>query len=99
MSEEMREFLQAWLDWAKSGAHEGAPFFRADGLCLARCVWGKPYCFNNRKLYAELNEMLERDFGTSTYPFGRTAYLSAAHNKTQHEDPARLEWVRKCLKN
>lgn len=91
ISPELRAFLKAWLDWAESGAPDWDPFCRVWGLCsnarLMRCD----------KL---MHEFLLQEFGPQRYkyPFGGPEEFSIRdYNATQHENPARLAWVRAKL--
>lgn len=98
MTNEMREFLTAWLSWAEGGAckdHEYGNIFRPyTGLCAAISFW---YCDDGKLQYRmlqELGDMLEADGLDTEYPFDtRDSYRKAANAGGQHLNPARLEWV------
>lgn len=94
MSEELKAFLRSWYEWATGDAEDGAPYFRHDGLCLSFTYWNYERNGAYRHAYRELNKLLEREFKTSTYPFGRVAYLHGVKNDCQHKDSKRLAWVR-----
>lgn len=89
MTDALTSFLASWLDWATTGAPDLQPYNRGIGLC-GECA--------DPDAWAELKELLCSDFGTATYPFcDRLEYLRRAREDTQHELPARLDWVRKQL--
>lgn len=90
MSEELLEFLKEWLEWAESPMADlgrGGKFFNSTGLC-----YNCPPLVND-----ELRNLLESDFGLSSYPFNNRCaedYDREASSKTIHKNPERLAWVR-----
>lgn len=86
---ETRAFLKDWLDWVDRGAPEGGPYYRTYGLCTNICHY-------NPIPFEEISDNLSNIF-SSRYPFGLANYSSRAREKTQHLDPARLEWVCNAL--
>lgn len=85
MTPDLIAFLKAWHDWATSGAPDGEPFCREDGLCDNTV---------SDRIYKELKGL----FGGNTFPFGDyDEYQDRAAEATQHECPKRLAWVRERL--
>lgn len=85
------DFLQEWLDWVDAGAQDSKPFLRGWGLCsntrseLQRC---------------SLRSALAEDFGdiNASLPFSdANEYAHRADERTQHECPKRLAWVKAKL--
>lgn len=79
ISPALRAYLQSWLDWVEMGAVGGA-YDRWAGLCS-----GAP---------PHLQEELYEALGRAVYPFGERNFRHRHLFNTQHEDPARLAWVR-----
>lgn len=90
LSPELHAALTAWLDWAEAGAPEHRVFKRYNGLCL--CV----YYYAGWEVRKELERLFARR-KDPTFPFGEDNYAARYFAQTQHEDPARLAWVRKVL--
>lgn len=92
MSPELSKALADWLTWAETGAPDGKPFDRSFGLCSEiKQHAGSAACL-------EMKEMLCKEFDDPEAPFGGLPeYWDRADNNTQHENPARLAWVRKVL--
>ena len=88
ISPALRAFLADWL--RKTQRPKWRAWFsiynseRHLGLCMI--------CPRNCSL--ELRVLLLNEFGTANYPFGKSNYYDRLNNSTQHEDPARLAWVR-----
>lgn len=102
MSDLLREFLKAWLEWAEGDVSDSTPFDATAGLCwnarlyiLALPV--RPIGVSPYDLSDEL-EFIFRDGGLCrSYPFGKNAYKDAEALQAMHKDPNRLAWVRKQL--
>jgi hypothetical protein len=101
MSELMREFLQAWLDWAESDTTLGLPFRKHAGLCTngSWFVWEHKRAgpVESKAFNKELKGMLKRDGLDTDYPFGQAEYDRDADNDTQHTNGQRLAWVHSKL--
>lgn len=83
MTPALRQFLSDWLAWAEAGAPEHEVFVRFGGLCVAAPDDTRD------ELYDLFND---------PYPFGGSKdYWERAEHCTQHENPARLAWVRQQL--
>jgi len=91
LSPALRDALTQWLEWAEAGGPEHPVFRRDRGLCGSIRRVGREWV---RK---ELGWLLSLDYGQTHYPFGKANYLTRRHFETQHQDPARLAWVRKVL--
>lgn len=89
MTDDLTSFLASWLDWATTGAPDFQPYNRDTGLCSNAPI-GQPH--------AQLKLLLAKEFGTATFPFGGPfEYRERTDLGTQHENPMRLDWVRKQL--
>lgn len=109
MSDDLKAFLRAWLDWAEAGAPddnrhtERNPnrFERDYGLC------SNTYNFEELALDVHPDETGDLEIELAcrfeeqglrpSYPFGYEAYDADAEGGTHHLNPARLAWVRKQL--
>lgn len=109
MSDDLKAFLRAWLDWAEAGAPDDGRhtnrnpnrFERDCGLC------SNTYNFEELALNVhlddvgdletELSSLFAADGMDKGYPFGYAAYDEDAAGHTQHLNPTRLAWVRKQL--
>jgi hypothetical protein len=88
MTPALRQFLADWLAWAEAGAPEHPVFVRGRGLC------GCAFNYGGYMLRHEVRKAL--DF--VTYPFGGgNEFHIRMEDRTQHENPARLAWVRHQL--
>lgn len=96
MSELMRAFLRAYLEWATSGAENYKPFSRRLGLCACIGEFEAAYPHEDA-LYGELLSMFEADGLDGGFPFGDAAYFTARESGTQHLDENRLNWIRSKL--
>jgi len=96
MTPALRQFLTDWLAWAEAGAPEHPVFRRKSGLCmLAQIFWEEQ---PNSELVDDLQDALEASFGETHYPFGGAhEFHIRMLDHTQHENPARLAWVRQQL--
>lgn len=93
MSADLIAFLKAWYDWATSGAPDGEPFTREDGLCDNVWNWKIGTSMPQRRIHSALTEM----FGGRWFPFGEENFDARHEDATQHECPKRLAWVRARL--
>lgn len=107
MSKELREFLQAWLDWATNGAPDMKPFYRCIGLCgnviehfrdVRDGTTIQVYAVSDR-VEEELKRLFKEQGLDKDYPFGQARYCAACSNGTQHRSTVRKNWVRKQLEN
>lgn len=97
MSETLKAFYQAYLEWVESGAPDGLPFERHAGLC-----YNLRHCF----IYPTgLNEALREMEGQfieagldESFPFGRDNFYKRLYGDSQHKDRKRIAWVRKHAK-
>ncbi|QVE65554.1 hypothetical protein [Ralstonia phage vB_RsoP_BMB50] len=109
MSDNLRAFLRAWLDWAEAGAPDSDRhternpnrFDAQCGLCsntfnfeeLAMDVHPN----DTGELEEELGDLFESQGRSTGYPFGHAAYDHDAYNGTHHRNTYRLQWVRTQL--
>lgn len=98
MSEDLKNFLQEWLEWAE-GRNEKAQFSAGAGLChnyFKWCLAEKVPNLSSRK--HEVTDILVKDGLDQHYPFGGFhTYDNERFWKTMHKNPERLAWVRKQL--
>lgn len=97
MSNELKDFLADWYDWATTKNGEGLSaagfeYLKAQGLCGASCKK------RSYELTVELCNILDVEFGEELFPFGGIElYTEHRIAKLQHQNPIRLEWVREQL--
>lgn len=96
MSDLMRKFLTAYIEWVDAGAPDNEPFERSFGLCSNTDGYAKSLA-ELEKLDAEICAMFEADGLSTAYPFGFDAYNDAASRHTQHLHKPRIDWVRSKL--
>jgi hypothetical protein len=95
VSENLKAFLRAWLDWVEAGAPDCRPFKRRCGLCSNLDAWARALVPDIRiDLEGELELMFKVDGLDQCHPFGFDAYFDARGSETQHLDTTRLAWVR-----
>ncbi|HEX7911739.1 MAG TPA: hypothetical protein VF534_27110 [Paraburkholderia sp.] len=95
MSENLKAFLSAWIEWVDAGAAEGKPFARRFGLCSNLNDWTRPLDGDVRwACEKELDRLFEVDGLDQCHPFGIEEYFEARGSETQHLDAKRLAWVR-----
>ena len=94
-SPDLLKFYRAWLEWALGDNHEhveGNDFTPRFGLCANadrfRRKVGSMYITN------ELHTQFEEAGLDPCYPFGEREYECALYTYAQHENYARLKWVR-----
>lgn len=97
MSEELRKFLQNWIDWTERGAPNYGPYDRADGLCNALVDFAIDNDLRISPVTLELEELFKADGLDDAYPFGEDTYNQAMCHSTQHTNQKRLAWVRSKL--
>lgn len=85
-SNELKEFLQDWLNWAE-GRQSKVYYNAGCGLCSSLFRYG-----GNVK-YEELDSL----FNYKPDPFGVSNYFIRQRLLTQHQDPNRLAWVKAAL--
>lgn len=92
MTPALRQFLADWLAWAEAGAPEHPVFRRDYGLCGSLQKYAGLY--EGRRLEDELLRL----FNFTVFPFGSSQeFHQQTRDGTQHENPARLAWVRQQL--
>ncbi|CAB3784557.1 hypothetical protein [Pararobbsia alpina] len=98
MSEHLKAFLTAWLEWVDTGAVDGEPFERRRGLCSSFEYW-----MDARNIDCEHQEEecdgLTRAFRAAglnrVYPFGGAEeFYEDSDANEMHLNPARIAWVR-----
>jgi len=91
MSDLMKKFLTAYIEWVDAGAPEGKPFCRGYGLC------SNSFETEGSAVERELKGMFEADGLERTYPFGEADYDAHSTYGTHHLHQPRIDWVRKQL--
>lgn len=95
MSEHLKAFLTAWIEWVDAGAPEGDPFSRHEGLCLNvfDCPAIEP--IGRGRVCRALEDQFAHDGLDGNHPFGGHAqYTAERQNAAHHLNPARIAWVR-----
>lgn len=102
MSDLLKSFLSAWLDWVEAGACEAQPFQRGHGLCANFDSWLDESCTDHDVIDGEIADLLElfaSEGLSEAYPFdSRDSYISAHERREQHLNEARIAWVRSKVK-
>jgi len=90
MSEHLKNFLSAYLEWVDAGAQDGKPFSRRVGLCSNfRC---SAFCEFD---IDEIKRVCMADGLDENYPFGgEDQYGVEQSGYTMYLNPARIQWVR-----
>lgn len=93
MSDDLIAFLKAWHDWATNGAPDKEPFYREYGLCdnVEECPG-----LTETSADSVTDELIDF-FKLELFPFGADDYDERYYDRTQHECPKRLAWVRERL--
>lgn len=101
LSLDLRQFLTEWYEWATTEPVEDKfPLVREAGLCSGLWKWcGKNGLGNQtcRVLSREMKLLFVKDGLDITYPFGEGSFSWRMYARSQHEDPARLAWVKSIL--
>lgn len=95
-------FLKEYRDWARADAPQGLMFFHwrsNEGLCgnLFHWLWQFPDEVPHAGVDYQFRQLLTRDFGFNSYPFGRDTYSQEAMERTHHRNRDRLAWVDKLI--
>jgi len=99
ISNELRDYLQSWLDWVEDGAPHEKPYSRVLGLCNNVENYSKVDLFSTKGITkTDLNIELCSMFNDATYPFGTANYSYRAFAAIQHLDEERIAWVKEQLK-
>ena len=100
-SPDLLKFYRAWLEWALGDNHEhvacGGAFTPKFGLCTNVIRFGRKV--DNMYIYNELHTQFEEAGLDPCYPFGEEEYEYAVDTYAQHENYARLQWVRDRIKD
>jgi hypothetical protein len=95
MSDHLKAFLSAYLEWVDAGAEEGKPFARRWGLCSNLIDWSRTQgAEDHRALEDALDGLFAADGLDQCYPFGFDESFEARERETQHLNQARIAWVR-----
>lgn len=109
MSNELKQFLAAWLAWAEAGGPDDSQHTKANPYRFARDagLCSNTYDFeelaldvhpdNTGNLEHQLHVLFRKDGRDASYPFGRADYEEDADCNTQHLNPRRRSWVCKML--
>lgn len=84
-SNELKDFLQDWLNWAE-GRESRFEYEPYEGLCCSSHAYSDLLCL-------ELDILFDQE----TLPFGESEYRRRFDDDTQHQDPNRLAWVKAAL--
>jgi hypothetical protein len=98
MSDNLKAFLAAYIEWVEAGAGESDVFDRFAGLC-SNFRWHMadmhvPECESEAEVN-DLKHLFSAEGLDEEYPFGgQDQYLYEADAETAHLNEARLSWVR-----
>lgn len=99
MSEHLKAFLSAWIDWVDAGApNDDGRFKRWHGLCSNFST----FLFGACETYEEIDREREHlaaafvvDGLNEEYPFGgEDRYFEEIESETTHLNEQRIQWVR-----
>jgi hypothetical protein len=95
MSDRLKAFLHAYIEWVESGAPESDVFERFAGLCANSRWWQQNQGLSGVNLEMELQTHFEIDGLDPDYPFGgQRDYEKEARDDVTHLNEQRLAWVR-----
>ena len=98
MSEHLKAFLSAWLDWVDIGAPDETPYSRGTGLCsnFETYLFGFDYSWQEAESEVDGLTSIFRSEGLDKwYPFGgEDEYCRALCEDEQHLNESRIQWVR-----
>lgn len=106
MSDQMKLFLQSYLEWADTDASGCFPvkYLPEDGLCANTHPWLQYAGFVEPALsneYDVMREELRKLFVASDldigYPFDDYIFEMERRAYSHHRNPTRLEWIRQQL--
>lgn len=98
MSPGMREFLSAYLEWAKQDAPDDT-FDRRCGLCTNLIDFSAFYLDvdDSDALIDELSNLFTASGLDTGYPFGSRVYSYECAHATHHRNSGRLAWIEEQL--
>ena len=101
--EHLTVFLRAYLVFAEGGQNPFG-FTTRHGMCVELFKYTESLCLDEYETLAlegEITDVFSEEFikagRDTTLPFGGLNYSVRASNGTQHEDPARLAFIRDFL--
>lgn len=101
MTNELKEFLQAYLDWVSAPkVEDNAVFTKNAGLCVAVNRWKERGWMGNIELYLELVSMFEKEFkGNYQFVFDKnmTEYWAQMQKSSVYKNPKRIAWIKQKL--
>lgn len=101
MSEQLRAFFKAYLEWAETGAsEEQCVLYKCAGLC-SNLTWYLNHNYpddwaGTSRAEKQLADLFAEGGLDSDYPFG-SSYWKESNTKSHHLNPKRIAWVRKQL--
>lgn len=98
MSEHLKAFLTAWIEWVDAGAVNENPFSRAMGLCcnFEDHLLADGFTWQTAEVEVDaLKALFATDKLDPLYPFGgENLYCIELEKNKQHLNEKRLAWVR-----
>lgn len=95
MSEALKEFYAAYVEWVDAGAPHGQPFVRNNGLCLNLLLKMPRSYEENNAAFEEMTEQFCEAGLDVSYPFDTPMGYSMC--KDMHLNEARISWVKTHL--
>ena len=98
MSDHLKAFLSAWIEWVDAGAPNHNPFDRRLGLCVSFEYYlekiGVAEGDADDEIYG-LTDVFGADRLSRAYPFGGgELFYEESGADAMHLNPARISWVR-----
>ncbi len=98
MSDHLKQFLQAWIEWVDAGAPDDEPFERRRGLCSSFEDWLDEHDVDDDSkddAIRTLTSEFRLDGLCKVYPFGGSEkFYEDSSGNEMHLNPDRIAWVR-----
>ena len=96
------QYLRDWIRWIDRGAPESPIFSRRHGLCAGFHVWHEQVRPDSAIESENFARVFRREKKHSCFPFStgpdpREYFYYEQHERQMHQNPRRIEWVRKKL--
>lgn len=103
MTQHLKQYLTDYLAWAEGGESRTA-FDTGTALCGNTALWVARNILVDVQwdvwtdIVNDLANELRIDGLNTYYPFGEEVYHTERVNKSHHQNPTRLEWIRQTVK-
>lgn len=89
-------FLKEWLEWAEGGAVTDL-YFTGEGLCCSSYKYAAREGAGHLTVDYAMEEIFESQGKNIAFPFGRDDYWKRSKERTIHQCPKRLQWVKDTI--